>query len=170
MNINLSRLISREQDVLEFCFCEQISSIGEEENKLVFLDSIQMKGQIKRVQRRFYLTANLITSIKKSCDRCLKEVKVDIESDIEGFLVSRAEDFYDENVDVFFYHDEEFDLIPIIEDQVLLCIPQKVLCNQDCNGICLGCGKDLNTETCECQNQKPEVEIDPRLAKLKELL
>jgi len=47
-----------------------------------------------------------------------------------------------------------------------LSIPMKLLCREDCQGICPGCGANLNQEACRC-GEKPG---DPRWEKLRELL
>ena len=53
----------------------------------------------------------------------------------------------------------------LVED-LLLEFPMKLLCKNDCKGICSKCGKNLNNNSCECHTKK---EIDPRLAILKTL-
>ena len=57
------------------------------------------------------------------------------------------------------------DVDSIVREDVLLSLPTKHLCDEDCKGICAGCGVNLNEQECKC-----EKEIDPRLAKLRGLL
>ena len=47
----------------------------------------------------------------------------------------------------------------------VLNMDSKMLCSEDCKGLCCGCGTNLNFEDCSC-----EKEVDPRLAALKQLL
>ena len=58
-----------------------------------------------------------------------------------------------------------FDLEGLATEDVLLYLPSKFLCREDCKGICPTCGKDLNDGPCGCKK-----EIDPRLAALTQLL
>jgi len=53
-----------------------------------------------------------------------------------------------------------------LREQVVLNIPFSMLCRPDCRGFCSQCGQDLNTGTCDCEEQS----IDPRLAILRDLL
>ena len=73
----------------------------------------------------------------------------------------------DEN-DEYILTDEDgfIDLSAVFNDELLLELPTKLLCREDCKGLCPKCGKDLNKGSCNC----PTKEIDPRLEVLKALL
>lgn len=51
----------------------------------------------------------------------------------------------------------------LIREEILMCFPMRLLCREDCPGLCPRCGKPLSEGKCDC----PEKEIDPRLAVLK---
>jgi uncharacterized protein len=68
-----------------------------------------------------------------------------------------------EDLETDFYDGEEVDLSPLIQDQVLLTLPPKVICREDCRGLCQRCGRNLNREACQCVG----AEVDPQLAPLK---
>lgn len=61
------------------------------------------------------------------------------------------------------YQGEEIDLSALIQEQVVLGIPSKLLCDEACRGLCLDCGINLNNDSCTC-NKRFE---DPRLAPLR---
>ena len=60
---------------------------------------------------------------------------------------------------------DDVELDDIIVPELILSMPMKELCSEDCRGLCPRCGKDLNDGECGCAE-----EIDPRLAKLAEIL
>ncbi|RMG61535.1 MAG: DUF177 domain-containing protein, partial [Calditrichaeota bacterium] len=60
----------------------------------------------------------------------------------------------------------EIDLSDQLKEYLILAVPMKMLCKEDCRGICPGCGADLNSEACRCG----EPPIDPRWEKLRQLL
>ncbi|MBN1297720.1 DUF177 domain-containing protein, partial [bacterium] len=62
--------------------------------------------------------------------------------------------------------DDRIDICRVIAEQIVLQIPMKTLCSDDCKGLCSRCGADLNAGTCGCDRDS----VDPRLAKLKDLL
>ena len=57
------------------------------------------------------------------------------------------------------------DLTALVREDLLLALPAKFLCREDCKGLCPMCGKNLNDGSCSCK--KP---IDPRLEALRQLL
>ena len=62
--------------------------------------------------------------------------------------------------------DMKLDVDEFVYSEVILDLPSKHLCREDCKGICFKCGKNLNDGECGCSTK----EVDPRLAKLMELL
>ncbi len=84
---------------------------------------------------------------------------------IKELRIARHELKGDE-MDTGFYTGSEINLHDILKEQILLNIHMKPLCDENCKGICPKCGKDLNTESCFCE----EKDIDPRLEVLKSLL
>jgi len=61
--------------------------------------------------------------------------------------------------------DDNLDLSSWARDAVALSLPDKILCREDCAGLCPVCGRDLNTEP----HEHEEEESDPRWEKLAEL-
>jgi len=83
-------------------------------------------------------------------------------ADEKGLLRLENQD----NDDYVQVRDGKLDLDAPICDEILLSFPMRILCRDDCRGLCAGCGADLNKEACRCTKK----EVDPRLAKLAELL
>ena len=70
----------------------------------------------------------------------------------------------------FIIDGDEVNLLDIIGQTLIFNAPAQVICKDDCEGLCQGCGANLNRETCACsQIANDEDEIDPRFAKLKDL-
>jgi uncharacterized protein len=67
--------------------------------------------------------------------------------------------------DLIFINSDTLDITEIIENNIILTLPIKRLCKEDCKGLCHKCGTNLNFSTCHCNDD----DIDPRLAKLKDL-
>lgn len=60
----------------------------------------------------------------------------------------------------------QLDLETVVYTDVMLALPAKFLCREDCKGLCSTCGTNLNEDTCSCETRS----IDPRLIKLQQLL
>ncbi|MCR5654025.1 MAG: DUF177 domain-containing protein [Lachnospiraceae bacterium] len=95
------------------------------------------------------------------CDRCLKRVDIDVPVLID-------ENVREENADRQtgdeqpFWHDAKLDTELLITNEILVNFPAKILCKEDCKGLCPNCGKDLNEGDCGCDTFVP----DPRWAAL----
>jgi len=110
-----------------------------------------------------------------SCARCLEDVAMPFVGEIEGyFLINEAE--FDKPEDVA---EEEFELLgadntidtmPLITAALLLEVPLVPLCDDECKGMCLQCGANLNTEECGCaEKEEEELDSDNPFAALKAL-
>jgi len=115
------------------------------------------------------LTAEASLSYRTHCARCLADVEDTVRflcektvADEKGLL--RLENT--ENDDYVQIKGGKLDLDAPICDEILLSFPMRILCSEDCKGLCAGCGADLNREVCRCTKK----EVDPRLAKLAALL
>lgn len=101
------------------------------------------------------------------CSRCLKIYSFELQKDFE-FILSPdpvqsergAEELNRNDLGLSYYSTEEIDLAPLIAEQVMLALPTRPLCADNCRGLCGGCGVDLNTDECVC----PTSAGDPRMA------
>ncbi len=118
-------------------------------------------------EKGLLFTGRISGILSPSCHRCLEEFPLPLEGefteeiqlDAEGVKVAQ------EDVDTACAQDS-IDLSQLAREHVLLNLPVKFLCSQECPGICPVCGQDLAENKCGCEQDK----IDPRLEKLKELL
>jgi len=118
------------------------------------------------------LRGKLAAGLELQCARCLEPVPRDIKRDFEllyrplGADAGRDElSVTDAEAEIGYYQGEGILLDDVLREQVLLALPLKTTCREDCKGLCPQCGKNLNLDKCSCTN---EVE-DPRWAVLKEV-
>ena len=116
--------------------------------------------------------ANADVVLSLTCDRCLKEVEYPFELDFEVRVYSpeyrkdEGTNEEDEETDGTDFLDGYYLKVDdLIYSEILLNWPMKILCREDCKGICRICGKDLNTGTCGCDTFVPS----PGLAGIKEI-
>jgi DUF177 domain-containing protein len=135
---------------------------------------VSVTGRVDRAGMDMRLRGEIKASLVAPCDRCLREVPLSL--DIPFDLLYAPEDpganrtgeieLQERDLDFSVYQNDEIDLDELVLEQLELSLPSRVLCREDCQGLCPQCGADLNTEKCNC----PE-NIDPRwqaLADLKE--
>lgn len=116
-------------------------------------------GTVRNMAGALILNANMKTNLSLCCDRCNKPFTQEKETSYESLLATELED--EENDDIILLEDDQLELDELMTDVFLLSLDTKNLCKEDCQGLCAGCGADLNTEPCRCKK-----EIDPRLAGL----
>lgn len=144
---------------------------GEVNRRFHFIEPIKIRVTLSRSGRNVILKSRIETRVEWLCDRCLEPFSRGLRSEFitslkpKLKLTGKDEDWElkREDLETEFYEGEEFDLTPLIQDQVILTLPPKAICNEGCRGLCPRCGKNLNRDLCQC----PEKVIDPRLEPLK---
>jgi uncharacterized protein len=118
------------------------------------------------------LRGRLAAGLELQCARCLDPVKQDVKREFEllyrplGVDAGRDEiSVTDAEAEIGYYQGEGILLEDVLREQVLLALPLKMVCRDDCKGLCPQCGKNLNQEQCSCA---APVE-DPRWDALKEI-
>ena len=107
-------------------------------------------------------SANVDATCICVCARCLKEYEYPVHKQISADLTEGGEG---ENPDGYFLQGDKVDAAEIVVTEFILDMDDRLMCRDDCAGLCQNCGADLNNESCTC-----EKEVDPRLAVLSQLL
>ncbi|WP_430882832.1 YceD family protein [Fusibacter sp. JL216-2] len=124
---------------------------------------VRLEGQVYKVDDDVLVDVTYEVELKLSCDRCLKDVTMKIDGRItRDILEEQHQDPDHEAMQILIDH--ELDLQYVLKEDLLLNMPMQVLCDPECQGLCPVCGADLNTDPCDCDNEK----IDPRLEGLKD--
>jgi uncharacterized protein len=132
----------------------------------------EITGRVTRSGSEVRLRGKITASAEVDCDRCLKTVGVPLETEFDvtyvpadQYLSSDAAELQEEDLSLSVFDGETIDLDELVREQVLLAMPARALCGEECKGLCPTCGADRNTNPCDCQSG----EIDPRWAGLKDL-
>lgn len=94
------------------------------------------------------------TRLGLECRRCLEDVAVTVDGEVDLLYEPLAEEEEDELAgEVYSLPDrgDELDLRPALREQLLLRVPEYVVCREACRGLCPHCGSDLNETTCACE-------------------
>lgn len=134
---------------------------------------VYVTGAIYRLDKNIFMTCNIETKMETTCSRCLQKFTYEYHTSINTELVREKDvDALESKEDILVYKEEIIDIGKIIEENIITNIPMKLLCNEECKGLCLKCGKDLNAHGCNCKIDEDDEEekLDPRFLKLKKLL
>ena len=138
-------------------------------------DEIHISGPIgvtltaeKRAQR-IRVRGCFAVDVEVPCARCLDPVRVPLVSEFDQFYQSNAEQqlvgeivLNERDTELGFFNGDFIEVSDIVREQILLALPMKPICREDCKGLCPHCGRNRNTEACNCQT----FSADPRLAPL----
>ena len=113
------------------------------------------------------LTGRIQLTLMVPCARCLERIPVpfDIEFEYELDLKKTEEERADELDEMDFLSGLEVDADKLAYNEILVNWPIRVLCKEDCQGICSHCGVNLNKGTCNCDTH----ELDPRMAAIRDI-
>lgn len=119
-------------------------------------DDVRVSVAYYRAGLDVYLSGTLEGSITGVCARCTEEFHFPLTTELRLVLAPRSTDargggaLAAEDLSLSFFEGKEIDLTPLVHEQVLLALPTRPLCREECRGLCPGCGADLNTEACRC--------------------
>ncbi len=168
MDMNVSQLLRDPiGSTREFQIDEVIDIAGDGKSQ-----KIQGECNMLRTNRSILVKCGLDTKIELTCSRCLgkfrQPLKIRFEEEFFPTLdvISGAPLSQPEEASAFTIDEQHIlDLTEAVRQYILMAIPIKALCKEDCPGLCPTCGKNLNEGKCDC----PDDDTDPRWSKLAEL-
>lgn len=165
MKVNIGPIREIRGGTLEFEGEQEIKSFQEiTELDLKFLGPVAVKGSVTYTGEGFLVEAKLSFKYQTNCNRCLEKIEktqqVMMKEEFVPGVVSTEDDT------IFGFNGDIIDLTECIQEQVILALPMKFLCNSECRGFCSECGTNLNEKECHCT----EAVVNPQFEKLKSLL
>ena len=127
-------------------------------------EPVLAQGTVRNTAGVLLMKGSITTTIHGVCDRCAGDFHRKIDFPIDVVLVTELSNEENEDEWVFPLEGDSADLDDIVRTVFVLNLDSKLLCRDDCKGICHRCGKNLNDGPCQC-----EKELDPRFAALKQL-
>ena len=128
-------------------------------------EPVVAEGIVRNTAGVMMMSGSIRTCIHGICDRCAGSFDRDVLIPIDVVLVTELADEENEDEWVFPLEGDSADLDDIVRTVFVLNLDSKLLCKEDCQGLCHRCGKNLNDGPCNCPK-----ELDPRFAALKQLL
>ena len=166
MTLDMRAMLRGEVD--EIPICGELSP--EAPPAVTFDGAASVSGRVTNEGGYMRLTLSLTVPYRGECARCLSEVSGEFCTEYERTVVNEgtlSEEQLAENVDEYIVIvDGKLELDEELRDAVFLSFPMRLLCSEDCEGLCPKCGRARRDGPCGCSDK----EIDPRLAILATLL
>lgn len=163
MIIDLKRIFVNENSSLPIEYSLDMSNV-DFSGVYPLKNPVEIKGSVTNKASLVELSADITYVFEADCDRCGVYTAKKHTLKIQKSLAPSIEG--EESDSILLVPDMKLDLDELVYSEVIVSLPMKHLCREDCKGICFKCGKNLNEGKCDC----PEKEIDPRLSALAELL
>lgn len=136
-----------------------------------------VEAKVTNTGRCYLVQGNIDADVLLECSRCLRTYREALTVPLHETFCPREEGKRELHEDRTAFEDvdedewsgdervftgAEFDLTDVVWEQLILSLPMKLLCKEDCAGICPHCGADRNERPCDCEDRS----VDPRLAVL----
>ena len=164
MRLDLSSIIDRPGESINFSVSVDLSDLVYGTSNPVS-EPVLATGSVRNTAGVLVMKGSITTCIHGICDRCASDFDRQMEIPIDVVLVTELANEENEDEWVFPLEANAADLEDIVRTVFVLNMDSKLLCKDDCKGLCCRCGKNLNNGPCNCQK-----ELDPRFAALKQLL
>jgi uncharacterized protein len=133
----------------------------------------RVAGRASRRGEEIRVRGKIEAGVEVACDRCLAPVAVPLEVEFETAFIPQARaaaaaenvELHAEDMGLDAFEGDAIDLDELVREQILLALPTRHLCGEECKGLCPACGADLNAGRCGCEQK----ETDPRWAALADL-
>lgn len=162
MRVNVSDIIKTEGAGIDVNFNCDLPELREFDTSVEFKPSFEFIGRIVNLGGLLKLSGDLHFEFSANCLRCLKQVVTasDIKVEESFVEVSNSDD-----VDAYTFEGNVVDIDKPLMDNIILALPMKIICSEDCKGLCKTCGTNLNIKNCNCDERKI---VDPRMEILKD--
>ena len=136
------------------------------------IGNASFKGEVFSRDGRTHVAGRITADVSAGCSRCLEPVSTHLELGFDDIFIDSSEEptvaeaeIAEQALDESLVIGGKIDMADIVREQILLAIPEQLLCSEDCRGLCPKCGENRNLIDCNCADD----DIDPRWAALKNL-
>ncbi len=129
--------------------------------ELELLRPLNVDLEIHKRPDHIRIEGTIETVLQVACHRCLKTFPWPLQEKIDLFLMEEEPSLQEEDemeldaeeLEYEFFDGEIIAIDQLIVEQIFLALPYKILCKENCSGLCPGCGMNLNEESCQCDRK-----------------
>lgn len=158
MNIDVKEILEGKINVTSFHYIEALETM----EGLTFDALPEVEGKLKRLERRkLLLTCRVKTKVLLECSRCLDLYPQELEFSYEEVYTEEPFRIIGKLTEEDFKYTIENNMVNVsksVRENIIINLPIKPLCREDCKGLCPICGKNLNREKCNCSSEDINIE------------
>ncbi|HZW36979.1 MAG: YceD family protein [Deltaproteobacteria bacterium] len=118
--------------------------------------------------RNLFASGSFAAVGEACCDRCTEVFTVTLDKEFTTILVPRDKgpsgatnvELHGDDLDIGFYDGAGIEVTDLFWEQVALALPVKLLCSEECRGVCPTCGANRNRGECACPDAQPDRPFD----------
>ena len=170
MLISLSEIMTKEDKVERIQVPIEMDKFEFQGVNYEFAEKNLVELKITNIgKKKVLLEGKLSIALKLLCDRCLEDVEFPMNIDIFKELDFNETDIEDEETEsleeISYIIRYDLDVDILVYNEIIVRFPMKVVCDEECQGLCRSCGINLNKQTCDCNTTV----YDPRMAAIQDI-
>ncbi len=114
----------------------------------VRFEDVTASGEFTGAEERVSVRGEVSAAVTSRCAKCLSPVTIELQAKLEAVYARQPDP---EDPDLYLFEGSKIDLTDAARDALILELPYRFLCSEDCRGLCPKCGKNLNLGPCTCQ-------------------
>ena len=160
MKVDVSDILKNSGESLRFSIEEKITETNSDFGVSEFLSPVKAEGTITSFEEVLKVKAEGEVKVRTNCAKCLNSFDLEVFFEVNEDFSTTGNEGAAET-----FTGEIIDLSSVVNQSILMALPMRIVCDDDCKGLCPICGKDLNEEACNCNAST----IDPRFESLRSL-
>ncbi len=157
MVLDLRELIGGVSDAVPFAYDVEYGATAKEFSDDLLTGLLRVEGRVENHAGYLCLTGTVLLEGTFRCARCCREFPRKLEFPLAYTLVESLANQDAQEEDGFLLLEEgRLDLSEVVRSQLLVEMPYRFLCRNDCKGLCPKCGCDLNVERCSCATSETD--------------
>ena len=167
MLLNLSDVLSEQHKPIDTTVDMTMNAYQEDTTQYPFVQKNPVHITVEHVKgRELLVKAETSLTAQIPCDRCLKMVEEELNLQVERHVDLLPDAILSDELDESTFIDGyNLDVDQLLHSEMLAVWPAKVLCDDDCQGICSVCGQNLNEGNCNCE----DTGLDPRMSAIRDM-
>ncbi|HEX9062988.1 MAG TPA: DUF177 domain-containing protein [Clostridia bacterium] len=160
MSIDISRITKVDGASIDVSYTEKMDDLSGVVDGFGFPAPVVFNGKFLNTGNALKLEGDLRVSYTTSCSRCLKSIQADLSINIKESFVNSGK-ASDSDEEAYTYTGNLVSIDKALKDNIVLNLPAKQLCSENCKGLCQSCGCDLNENDCNCSTDvvNPKMEV-----------
>ncbi len=158
MKIDISSIVKANGAGLSISYNDTLPELNEAAGDFEFEKPVEFEGNLVNASGVMKLEGLLKLEYASKCSRCLKDIKCNMDIKVKEDFLEKDESTGPE---VYTYEDNYILIDNVLKDNIILNLPVKQVCDENCKGLCPRCGVDLNKHECSCKDEviNPQMEV-----------